>query len=162
MELPAETVKFMNEIKEVFQKRFPESSIGVHFSNHLQPNIEVRFYLSKNSSECSNNILMNDCCRTIFMSFDVGNDGTLFDKVSFERIYGKGIIRAIDKNNPDEKYLAYGSVPVKFRKLNNKPAKVVEGFKKYVDTLAITILENAEAINNGIIRGLYDVRNKVK
>jgi hypothetical protein len=28
--------------------------------------------------------------------------------------------------------------------------------------LAITILENAEAINNGIIRGLYDVRNKVK
>ena len=161
MEIPVETKNFLDDVRNIFRNRFPNSIIQAGFGNNICPAITIRFYLAKDENECSSKIFMNDPCRTVFMIYDIDNNGKLFDKISVERIYGKNIIRAVDKNNPDEKYLAYGSIPVKFRKMKNTKEKVLAGFRKYVDELASIILDNAEAINNGIIHNLYDVRNKI-
>ena len=161
MELPKETVEFMNSIENIWKNKFPNSMVFVKYSSNLIPCISVYFYLSKNKEEASNNILDNDPCKTIFQIYSLDKEGNLFDKIEVERILGAYITRAVHKDDPKEKYLCYSGIPVKYRKMNTTKEKVILNFKKYVDQLADLIINNADDINNGIIHNIYDCRTKV-
>ena len=160
IELPIETIDFMNTIRNIWKTKFPNSSFHIQFENHLCPCISIYFYLSKGKEEVSYNILMNDACRTIFQIYSVDKNGKLFDKIEVERLCGN-ITRRIHKDDPNEKYLCYSSIPVKFRKMNEKKEKIIKGFEKYVNNLAELIINNADDINNGIVNNIYDCRDKV-
>lgn len=163
IEIPNETKDFLNNVISIFKNRFPNSNVSAVFVNNICPCIEIRFYLAKDKSECANNIMMNDPCRTIFHIYSVDQKGKLFDnKIAVERIYGNSIIRAVDPNNPKEKFLAYAGIPIKYRMMNNTKDNVLKGFQKYVNKIAQTIIDNSDAINNGIVKNLYDVKSKVR
>lgn len=160
-ELPEETKKFMDDIKAVFDKRFPNSRCIVKFSNNIGSTITVWFYLANDESEVSNGIMANDACRHIFQCYDVDDNGKLADKISFDRISGRGITRKAHDDDPDEKFLAYSYIPVRYRKVTGTKETVLKNFERYVNSMADIILENPDEINAGIIDNLFDVRDKV-
>lgn len=160
IDLPIETIDFMNSIRNIWETKFPNSSFYIQFENYLCPCISIYFYLAKGKEEVSNNILMNDACRTIFHIYSVDKNGKLFDKIEVERLCGN-LTRRIHEDDPKEKYLCYSSIPVKFRKMNSNKEKIIKGFEKYVNNLAELIINNADDINNGIVNNIYDCRNKV-
>ena len=160
-ELPEETKEFMNDIKKVFNDRFPKSRCVIGFSDNIGACITMWFYLAQNENEVSNGIMMNDACRTIFQCYDVDNNGVLKDKISFERIAGRGVTRKIHEDDPNEKYLAYSYIKVPYRKISGTKEAVIRNFERYADKLAQIILDNADDINGGIVGGLFDVRDKV-
>lgn len=160
-EVPEETKKFMDDIQAVFNKRFPDSRCVVKFSNNIGSTITVWFYLAKDESEVSNRIMMNDACRHIFQCYDVDDEGNLSDKISFDRIAGRGVTRKIHEDDPDEKYLAYSYIKVPYRKVTGTKEAVLKNFERYVDKMAQIMLDNADDINNGIVGNLFDVRDKI-
>ena len=72
------------------------------------------------------------------------------------------IIRVADKNDPKEKYCVYGRVKVPYRKIKGNTESCILKMKKFIDKVAETMIANADAINQGIIKGLFTVADKVK
>ena len=153
--------KFVEDLVCVMKSRFPNSNIysrrvcmlGVH-------EYQIRFYLSKNTEECSNCIDMNDAMRWCF-SIPCNNDFCLADDIVIE-LNNNSIIRIVDKNDPKEKYCVYGRVKVPYRKIKGNTESCILKMKKFIDKVAEAMIANADAINQGIIKGLFTVADKVK
>lgn len=160
-ELPTETVAFMHELKNTFNKYFPNSLCEVTANLDFAPSIFIKFYLAKDTSEVSNYILLNDPLAATFVTHSLDKEGNLANKICFEHIAGKSIIRSARKEDPKEKYLVYGSIPIAYRKCTNTKDKIIKSFEKYLMNLSQVILENYEEINNGSIHNMYDVRTKI-
>lgn len=161
-ELPIETKKFMQYAVEAIKKNFPHSNITARFSDSFgYCVIYVGFLLSKDESECSNGIRGNDASTTYF-KVETNADGTLKgDKTVLELTNGGFVYRIADKTVPSEKYCVYGRVKLPFRKTTGTSEKLVSALSKWASKSAVIMLENAEAINDGIIKGLFKVEDKV-
>ena len=156
----ASSEKFANDFVEVIKTRFPNSSIyWKRVSMFGNTEYQIRFYLAKNLDEMANRIDMNDAMRWCF-SIECNNDGSI-DNIVIE-LNNNSIIRIADKNDPKEKYCVYGRVKVPYRKIKGSAENCLEKLKKFIDKTAELMIENADAINQGTIKGLFTVADKVK
>lgn len=161
-ELPIETKKFMQDAVEAIKKNFPHSDITARFTDSFgYAVIYIGFMLSKDTSECSNGIRGNDAVSTYF-KVETNTDGTLKgDKTVLELSNGGFVCRIADPTIPNEKYCVYGRVKLPFRKTTGTSEKLVSALSKWASKAAVIMLENAEAINAGTIKGLFKVEDKV-
>lgn len=152
---------FMNEFVDVIKSRFPNSNIYFNRVNMFGvEEYQVRFYLAKTLDEVANKIALNDAINWCF-SVECKNGCVNEDDIVIE-LNRNNIIRIADQNDPKEKYCAYGRVKVPYRKIKgNKESSLVK-LKKFIDKTAELMIENADAINQGIIKGLFTVADKVK
>ena len=156
----ASSEKFANDFVEVIKTRFPNSSVCWNrVSMFGNTEYQIRFCLAKNLDEVANHIDMNDAMRWCF-SIECNNDGSI-DNIVVE-LNNNSIIRIADKNDPKEKYCVYGRVKVPYRKIKGSAENCLEKLKKFIDKTAELMIENADAINQGIIKGLFTVADKVK
>lgn len=153
--------KFAEDLVKVMKSRFSNSNIFLRRVNMFGVHeYQIRFYLSNGVDECANKIEMNDAMRWCF-SIPCNNDFCLADDIVIE-LDNNSIIRIADKNDPKEKYCVYGRVKVPYRKIKGSMEQCLLKMKKYIDKVAGTMLENSESINQGIIKGLFTVADKVK
>lgn len=153
--------KFVEDLVCVMKSRFPNSNIysrrvcmfGVH-------EYQIHFYLSKNTEECANCIDMNDAMRWCF--FIPCNSEFCIDDDIVVELNKNTIIRIADKNDDKEKYCVYGSIKVPYRKIKGSDLSCLLKMRKFIDKVADTMIENADVINQGIIKGLFTVADKVK
>lgn len=152
---------FMNEFVDVIKSRFPNSNIYFKMVNMFgTEEYQVRFYLAKTLDEVANKIALNDAINWCF-SVECKNGCVNEDDIVIE-LNRNNIIRIADQNDPKEKYCVYGRVKVPYRKIKgNKESSLVK-LKKFIDKTAELMIENADAINQGIIKGLFTVADKVK
>jgi hypothetical protein len=152
---------FVDSLVDVIKSRFPNSSVYWKRVNMFgSSEYQIRFYLAKNLDEMANQIDMNDAMRWCF-SIPCNNDFCLADDIVIE-LNNNSIIRVADKNDPKEKYCVYGRVKVPYRKIKGTTEQCILKMKKFIDKTAEMMIENAEAINQGIIKGLFTVADKVK
>ena len=152
-----ECEKFMDDCVKVIKSHFPNSNIFWKENNFCYKTYEIYFNLAKDASECSNGIVRNDAMNWWFTiaDSDLKNDNiTIF----LNRNY---ITRIADKNNPKEKYCVYGSIKVPYRKIKGNREQCITKLKKFIDKTAEIMFENAEVINQGIIKGLFKVQDKI-
>jgi len=161
-QLPQETKNFIDGVVNAIKKYFPYSDVGYKFWAGLgEPSVQFYIYLSKDASECASRIRRNDALRTYFEVY-LNSDGSLNgDKTVIQLITGGFCMRIADKNIPKEKFCVYGSVKLPFRKITGTPEKIIAGMEKWALKTATILLENAEAINAGTIKGLFTVQDKV-
>lgn len=154
--------KFMDDMVNVIKSKFPNSKIywkrGRMFGSTFYT---VYFCLAENETEVANSIWLNDALCWKF-DIDTCNDkGELFDEIIIEN-NDTTICRGIDvENYPNEKYLAFGRIKVSYRKIKGDENKCIEKMKKFIDKTAEIMIENADLINQGTIKGLFDVRDKI-
>ena len=149
--------KFMDDCVNVIKTRFPNSNIYWKENNFGYKTYHIYFRLSKDVSECANGILLNDAMNWWFsltaQELQMNN--------SVIELNRNSIIRIADKTDPKEKYCVYGSVKVPYRKIKGTTEQCLIKLKKFIDKTAEIMLENAEVINQGIIKGLFTVADKV-
>lgn len=152
--------QFVNDLVEIMKTRFPNSNIySKKITMFGSSEYQIRFNLAGDISECANNIEMNDAMRWCF-SIPCDAVGCIDDIVI--ELNNNSIIRVADKNDPKEKYCVYGRVKVPYRKIKGSSEQCILKMKKFIDKTAEMMIENADAINQGIIKGLFTVADKVK
>ena len=152
---------FVADLVAIMKSRFPNSNIVFKKVSMFDVNeYQIRFYLSANIDECSNKIEMNDAMRWLFV-IPCDEVGCLFDNIVIE-LDNNSIIRIADKTNEREKYCVYGRVKVPYRKIQGTDLSCLLKMRKFIDKVAETMLANAEVINQGIIKGLFTVEDKVR
>lgn len=153
--------KIVEDLVCVMKSRFPNSNIYSRRVNMFGScEYQIHFYLAKNLDECANKIEMNDAMRWCF-SIPCNNDFCLVDDIVIE-LNNNSIIRVADKNDPKEKYCVYGRVKVPYRKIKGNAENCLLKMKKFIDKVAETMIANADTINQGTIKGLFTVADKVK
>lgn len=153
--------EFMSQFVNVIKTRFPNSNIYFKRVNMFGvEEYQVRFYLAKNLEELSNKIEMNDAMN---WCFSVGCiDGCINENDIVVGLNRNSIIRIANPNDPKEKYCVYGSVKVPYRKIKGNAESALVKLKKFVDKTAELLIDNADTINQGIIKGFFTVADKVK
>ena len=157
------TEKFLNDIVEVIKTRFPNSRIFWKKVCFYGTYYHIYFYLAKNENEVSSGIMKNDAMDWCFVidAKNTDDNGCLNDEITIE-LNRNYIIRIADKNDEKEKYCVYGSVKVPYRKIKGNAEKCIQKMKNFIDKTAEIIIENADVINQGIIKGIFTVADKVK
>jgi hypothetical protein len=139
---------FMNEIKAIYAKYFPNSSCAVSFKRTIgEYNIYISCYLAKNSSEVSNGIMGNDIFHVMFDIPLTRNETSKEDAMpeNIELVAYHNTIRV----KPENSYMFCSSLKVPFRKTKGTPDKVLKAFDKFVQRLYNTLKEQYD--NNNLL-----------
>lgn len=153
--------KFFNDIVAVIKNRFPKSLVYWKKNSILgTPFYTVHFYLANSAEECANHIMLNDALNCAFHVDCCNSEGCISDEIviTSDKI---GIIRDANKADPVERFCVYGRVKVPFRKIKGNTENCIEKMRKLVDKIATAMIENADAINNGCIKGIFTVADKI-
>ena len=134
--------EFMDIIENTYHKYFPNSKCLIKFGNLLgTPYILIRCYLANSASELSGGYWENDM---MHISFNVNlpknitsTDDSLPTTITIEVVNGPTF--ATKPYKPEDKYCAYGSVKIPFRKTSGTPSKVVTSFDRFSSKLYDTI-----------------------
>jgi hypothetical protein len=156
-----QTEKFLNDFVGIIKSRFPNSYIYWKRIKFYGTYYHIKFFLCKDESEVSNKIMMNDALNWCFIIDTTNEDGTLKDEVIIS-LDNNTICRIADKNDPKEKYCVYGRVKVPFRKIKGNVENCLLKLKKFIDKTAELMVENQDVINQGVIKGLFTVNDKIK
>lgn len=145
-------IDLKKELEKIYNGKFEKSKIVVKASNNLYKTIYIDLFLANDKNELINGIALNDMFHITFkIGVDTSNgefeenitdDLELPENLVLENLYNSISI------TPENKYFAYSSVSVKFRKIKGNYTKILKGFEKYVDNLYNTVVDLK---NNGKI-----------
>ena len=126
---------FMNEIKAIYAKYFPNSSCDVKFTTNFGSTVWIDCYLAKDRSEFPHGIAQND---TFGVTFDIQlNDDNA--KSKNDSMPEDGILMSSVKNaiqvKPENDYYYCSYVKVPFRKTKGNADKILKTFDKFVKKL---------------------------
>ena len=136
---------FLQETQKEYNRRLPDSRCHAYLSQMLGTHIVISCYLSANSKECANGIINNDMLNlTYYIDLPKGltvND-ELPQEITFELWDNSYRIK------PQNKYLAFSSQKLSFRKTKGTPEKILKTFGKNFDKLKEMLSSD---LNNGLI-----------
>lgn len=139
---------FMNEIKAIYAKYFPNSSCAVAFRKILgEYSIGIRCYLAKDESEVANHIMDNDVFRVHF-DIPLTHNEITKDSPMPETIELNSFSNTI-RVKPENSYMFCSSIKVPFRKTKGTPEKILSTFDKFVQKLYNTLKEQYD--NNNLL-----------
>lgn len=130
--------EFMEELKKTYNKYFPNSLCSVRFSKNLGSSIWIDCYLAGNIHEVPHNIWQNDMfkiCLNIFLPNGTEKDSELPETITLESQYNYMALK------PSNKYVAFDSKKVPFRKTTGDGKKVIASFDKFVKRLYDSVKE---------------------
>ncbi len=142
--------EFKKELERIYNSKFNDSQCFVETSNFYK-SIWITLFLSKNQSECANNIRDNDVFHINFRITTVNGefennitDNTELDNMDLvlENTHNCYTIK------PDNQYCVYGSKSVSFRKTKGNTDKILKSFEKYVNRLYDSLVAD---LKDGII-----------
>lgn len=139
---------FMSKIEDTYHKYFPNSACFARFKMFLgKPYIAIHCFFAKDQSELSGGYWENDM---INISFNINlpkdiesTDDYMPDSVVLETMRGTSFLTKPYK--PEDKYCAYGTTKVPFRKTTGTPTKIIASFDKFSKKLYDTIVSEYNA-----------------
>lgn len=135
--------KFMETIKQTYNKHFPLSLCVVRFDKSLYASIGISCYLSNDISECAHNIRMND---PLHFSLSVDHAGRAFSReTTTETDLPDNLILSVWHNNykvkPDDKNYVFSSRKIPCRKTSGNAEKLITTMDRWFGQLK-TQLQN--------------------
>lgn len=127
--------EFGAAVKNIYAKYFPNSMCTVRYMKNLGGALWIDFYLAGDPSEFINNIAQNDmfrCCLGIYLNGEGKEDA-----------FGTQTLTASNSSiavAPDNKYLAFGTVKIPFRKTAGDAKKLLQVIDKYCKRLYDTVI----------------------
>lgn len=135
--------EFAEKINDIYKAKFPRSTISIKKWHCFTNSILISLYLAGNQKECTFGYWDNDMMQ---IRFDVTLPGRfdfeideLPEKISMENVMN------VYKIEPENKYLAFGGRKITYRRADGTPEKIIEAFKKYVDRLYKSIIDDMAA-----------------
>lgn len=148
--------EFKDKIIEIYHSKFPKSHCSVKLVKMLGRAITIDCFLANDVSELSHGYWQNDMFKISFWIHDMPknfettdimpNTMTLTNNSSYIAI------------TPPDRFLAYGSVKIPFRKTVGNADKIVNAFKKYVDRLYDIV--NQQITDGKISNNFVDIVNR--
>ena len=140
--------EFMQKVKAIYAKHFPDSRCHVQLTKNLGCAIFIDFYLAKDSSEVFNGYAVNDmfqCGFDIFLEGRKELNDLMPDSMVLEAM------KSVIKIRPENRYLAYDTVKIPFRKTTGNAKKILAALEKYVTRLASIVHEeyDKDTISDG-------------
>lgn len=141
---------FLNKIRTIIQTLFPRSYLHVDFDTNLCPLISIRFALGKDKSEWSHGYIENDLVSVLLFIRPKdgklnGNDDLKEKLLEITAHQNSFVI----KPRENEKWLAYSSVKIPFRKQTGLSDKIVLSINKFFINLKQLLIENKDNIPEG-------------
>lgn len=141
--------EFINEIQGTYYKYFKDSKIQVDFTSNLYNSIYIKCLLARDKTEVAHGIIDNDM---LHIKFSIDHNGKAFDKdITINSIvdFNDLNLNCWDKSyliKPNDRFLAYSSRKLTFRKTKGDTKKVISTldkfFKKLKDQLISDYNEN--------------------
>lgn len=126
-----------SKLELAYKEVFKNSKIAITKNSFSGNNVLwVQLYLAKNESEEINGYFDNDILGIIFKITKTAENNYII-----ENIQNRYLVK------PTNKYLAYESKKVAFRKTQGNEDKIITAFKKYVENLHKALLEDLEQGN---------------
>jgi hypothetical protein len=146
--------EFLNSVKEIYAKHFPDSACRAVLSKGLGRAIFIDFYLAKDASEVYNGIWQNDILKCGLVIHLEGYP-ELNDAMPTATLQSMGSEMLIA---PQDRYVAYSAVRIPFRKTTGDAKKLLTVIEKYVKRIADTL---HEAVDRGVIANSHaDIVNR--
>jgi len=137
--------EFLTRVKNIYNSVFPDSECVAELGTNLGGYIYIRWLLSADSSETANNIRDNDMLHIRFFIHDGFRNKTVDDEMPSELE-----VEVSDKLyfiKPENRYLAYGSRNLPFRKIKGTPDKVLDTLDRYAHKLKDMLEADLDADN---------------
>ena len=137
--------EFKEQVNALYKAEFPNSACSVSKGALGRDTFFITFYLAGNQSEFPNRIAQNDLLNISFHILQ--NVGRYEDGIPIEddkELPDTLILDAFDKSiltKPDNKYMAYGSISLPFRKTTGTPEKILETLKRYIAKIKSTLVD---------------------
>lgn len=143
------TSELMSEIEKTYYNHFPNSKIFVKHSNNLFNSIRINCFLAGDKSENSGNYWDNDIFNIRFQI--MGENGReLPVNTSIDSELGILTLENDGKSYliiPENKYMAYGSKSVNFRKVQGDTNKIIFALDKFFSNLKKSLTSDFESGN---------------
>lgn len=137
--------EFKEQVNALYKAEFPNSACSVSKGALGRDTFFITFYLAGNQSEFPNRIAQNDLFNISFHILQ--NVGRYDDGIEIKddvELPDTLILDAFDKSiltKPDNKYMAYGSISLPFRKTTGTPEKILETLKRYIAKIKSTLVD---------------------
>lgn len=136
--------EFKEQVIQSYHKEFPNSLCSVSTSSLGKDSIFVQWYLANDKSEEPNNYFDNDMFRIIFFITDATKASyENRESINEDTELPENLIMEISHNSvltkPDNKYMAYSSISLPFRKTKGSPEKIIATLERYANNLKNSI-----------------------
>ena len=137
--------EFKEQVNALYKAEFPNSACSVSKGALGRDTFFITFYLAGNQTEFPNGIAQNDLFNISFHILQ--NVGRYDDGIEIKddvELPDTLILDAFDKSiltKPDNKYMAYGSISLPFRKTTGTPEKILETLKRYIAKIKSTLVD---------------------
>lgn len=146
--------EFMEQIKNVYRKYFPESYCHVTYDKNLYASVGIKCCLAGSKAEESGGYWENDMLRVSFsvdadgheFPRDLGIDDELPDVLRLEKWQNSYL------TVPDNKYMVYGSLPVPYRRTTGNADKMFIAFDAFCKRLKSSL---EQSVKDGKIHADY-------
>ena len=129
--------EFMQDIRDTYNNYFPRSTCQVKLVRSLGTALWIDCYLAKDASECENGIAGNDM---FHISFWFPND---FEGLTKDDLVPESLTMEISqktiKTAPENRYMAFGSESLPFRKVKGSSDKILKTLDRYFKILHDTV-----------------------
>jgi hypothetical protein len=137
---------FLKEIETMYNKQFPTSKIFVKFNTNLYSSIIISCMLAGNNTENAGNYWENDMFN---IRFSIDNEGRAFQKdITIDSELPENL--QIESSmysyliKPENKYHAYSSHKLTFRKTKGNVEKILNTLDKFFVKLKCELLQDIE------------------
>lgn len=133
---------FMDEVKEIYNEKFPNSKCVVHLTKNLGSAIFIDCFFANSLDEEPNRITGNDMFKIGFViHLNRENEN---DDLGTQTMTAMQSVIAI---KPSNRYVAFDTVKIPYRKTTGDAQKLLLSFKKYVARLYDITKDNYESGN---------------
>ena len=148
--------EFRDEIIGIYHSKFPKSHCSVKLVKMLGRAITIDCFLANDVFELSHGYWQNDMFKISFWIHDMPKNFETTDIMpNTMTLTNNSSDIAI---TPPDRFLAYGSVKIPFRKTVGNADKIINAFKKYVDRLYDIV--NQQITNGKIPNNFVDIVNR--
>ena len=140
------TSEFCTKLESIYNKHFPQSKAFAKFDSRFYSSIYVNCFLAGAKEENSGSYWDNDMLHVTFRI--VTPSGEFPKNVTAESDMGENLlIENINKSyflKPENRYMAYGSRKLSFRKAEGNAEKILQVFEKFCTALKKSLIEDLQ------------------
>lgn len=129
---------FIKEMENIYKQTFKNSKLNASYGCFGDDTLFIRLYLAENTDEVANGLFDNDM---FSIMLEVKFYDTELNNMVFSSVLNSYRVKAVNE------YLYSSHKKVAFRKVKGDYKKVLDTFKKYVDRLYNSILDDIKTDN---------------
>jgi hypothetical protein len=137
--------EFIKLVKESYYKEFPKSKIQVALNTNLYSSIGIKCILANNESEVTNGIIENDM---LHIRMSVARENSHLGKITQDDLLPDDLLLEVYHKyymvKPENKFHAFGSINLPFRKTKGNSKKLAQTLEKYFKKLKESLKDSLE------------------